>query len=208
MEISEAIKKHKGRPYHIEGSNTTALAKFIKDYGCEVGVEVGVYSGTYSQTLCQAGFKRVYGVDPWGIFHDYPNYNPKRLNRQQEIFVGAMSLLSKYKNFTPIRRTSMEAAIDFKESSIDFVYIDGNHKFKYIADDLYEWSKRVRSGGIVAGHDYYNSTGSAKDLVRCKHVIDAYVKSYDIENFYTLAGSDSFRGGNRDRWKSWFWIKK
>lgn len=47
--------------------------------------------------------------------------------------------------------------------------------------------KRVKPGGIIAGHDYYNSNDPA-GLVKCKDVIDAYVKSYNIESFYTYAG--------------------
>ena len=209
MEISEALK-HKGRPYHIENCSTDDLAKFMKDSGCKVGVEVGVYLGAYSKTLCEAGFDRVYGVDPWGILPTYANVSPRFLNRQQEIFTSAITTLAPYKNFKPIRKTSMEAVEAFKEESIDFVYIDGNHKFKFIAEDLYEWARRVKPGGIVAGHDYYNSKDS-HGTVRCKHVIDAYIKAFNIENFYTLAGYTNKkmrRSSHRDRWKSWFWIKE
>jgi hypothetical protein len=205
MEITEALKL-KGKPFHIPDSGSEKLAEFIKEHGCKVGVEIGVYKAEYSEILCKTGIKKLYGVDPWGIFPDYPNYKTKFIFRQQELFGMAMKRMEKYKNFVPIRKTSMEAARNFKVESIDFVYIDGNHKFKYIAEDLYEWAKRVKPGGIVSGHDYYNSKGY-DDLVRCKDVINAYVNAYSIDTFYTLGGEKSEKTKHRDRWKSWFWIK-
>ncbi len=48
----------------------------------------------------------------------------------------------------------MDALEDFEDNSLDFVYIDGDHNFKHISEDIYEWTKKVRSGGIVSGHDY------------------------------------------------------
>ena len=207
MEINKALK-HKGRPYHIENCTSTDLAKFIKDYGCKVGVEIGVYKGEYTKVLAETGMT-IYGVDPWGMFADYPNLKPRFLERQRFVHEHAEKYLKDYKNVQLIRKTSMDAAIAFPVESIDFVYIDGNHKFKYMAEDLYEWAKRVKVGGIIAGHDYYNSKDMPGALVRCKDVIDAYIKSYHIESFYTLAGDEPRnRSKSRDRWRSWFWIKK
>jgi hypothetical protein len=38
----------------------------------------------------------------------------------------------------------MDALNDFEDDSLDFVYIDGNHEFPYVAEDLFHWSKKVR----------------------------------------------------------------
>jgi SAM-dependent methyltransferase len=206
MKLIDAIKQ-KGKPYHIQGTTSTDLANFIKNYGCKVGVEIGVYKGEYTKILADTGMT-IYGVDPWGLYPDYPRTDSKFLERQQFLYEHAKEYLKNYPNVSLIRKTSMDAVTSFPVESLDFIYIDGNHKFKYIAEDLYEWAKRVKPGGIVAGHDYYNSNDPA-GLVKCKDVIDAYVKSYDIENFYTLAGHmPRNTSKSRDRWKSWFWIKK
>lgn len=64
MEIAEAVRKHKGKPYHIEGATSNDLAKFIKDHGCKIGVEIGVHGGEFTKILAETGIERIYGVDP------------------------------------------------------------------------------------------------------------------------------------------------
>ena len=48
----------------------------------------------------------------------------------------------------------MDALGDFKDRSLDFVYIDGLHDFDNVMMDLIGWNRKVRSGGIISGHDY------------------------------------------------------
>ena len=48
----------------------------------------------------------------------------------------------------------MEAVKGFKKDTLDFVFIDGNHEFSFVLDDITKWAKVVRPGGIVFGHDY------------------------------------------------------
>ena len=36
----------------------------------------------------------------------------------------------------------------------DFIYLDANHSFKSVTQDLNDWWPILKSGGIFAGHDY------------------------------------------------------
>jgi predicted O-methyltransferase YrrM len=67
----------------------------------------------------------------------------------------------------------MEAVKDFKDESLDFVFIDGNHQYSYVLEDITEWSKKVRSGGIVSGHDYFEFLDNG--VIRA---VNEYVKQY------------------------------
>ncbi len=42
----------------------------------------------------------------------------------------------------------------FKDNSIDLVYIDAAHDFKSVTEDIEAWYPKVKSGGILAGHDF------------------------------------------------------
>lgn len=55
-----------------------------------------------------------------------------------------------------IHGDSMEAA---KRTTglVDSVYIDANHSYASVMRDIQVWRPRVRSGGIMAGHDYCGS---------------------------------------------------
>jgi hypothetical protein len=49
---------------------------------------------------------------------------------------------------------SKEASKLFNDESLDFVYIDANHTYEAVKEDLKCWYDKVRVGGVVMGHDY------------------------------------------------------
>lgn len=205
MELSEAIK-FGGRPFEIPDVSRDDLPKFFVKMGYKVGAEVGVYKGEFSEKLCQAGLT-LYAIDPWRIYKDYGNpRGQKRLDFQYE---HTKRVLAPYTNCTIVRKTSMEAVEDFADKSLDFVYIDGNHEFRYIAEDLYEWSKKVKKGGIVSGHDFfYTKTGTGTQNWHVAYVLMAYIRAYGIENWYLLGRKETVAEETRDKWRSWMFIKQ
>merc|ERR1712070_1103111 len=40
------------------------------------------------------------------------------------------------------------------EEQFDLVFVDGPHTYKNVRNDIEMWLPRVRSGGILAGHDF------------------------------------------------------
>lgn len=50
--------------------------------------------------------------------------------------------------------TSEKAAQCIEDESLDFVYIDGNHTFNFVMQDIILWGKKVRKGGVISGHDW------------------------------------------------------
>ncbi len=49
---------------------------------------------------------------------------------------------------------SKEAVKEFKDESLDFVYIDANHNYEFVKEDIELWYPKVKIGGIIGGHDY------------------------------------------------------
>lgn len=103
----------------------------------------------------------------------------------------------------------MEAAQDFADRSLDFVYIDGNHQFQYVAWDIAEWSKKVKVGGIISGHDYiYTNPRTKAGICHVIYVVNAYTQAYKIDNWYLLGRYKVQKGEKRDRFRSWMWVNK
>jgi hypothetical protein len=78
-----------------------------------------------------------------------------------------------------LRMDSLEAARLVEDESLDFVYIDGDHRFDAVMADLIVWSRKVRFGGVVSGHDYY----------RFRHAgvvpaVDAYTRQHGVERWF------------------------
>jgi len=175
------------------------LPKFFKDKGFKIGAEIGAWKGEFSAKFCKEGLK-MYVIDPWMPFE-----GQGRTQRLQEVqdgyFNEARRNLSPYgENVVIIRKTSMDALADVPNKSLDFVYIDGDHNFRHTAEDIFEWSKKVRSGGIVAGHDYWNTPYFARNVVcQVKAVVDAYVNLFEIKDLQILKG---------DKYPSWLYTKR
>jgi hypothetical protein len=73
-------------------------------------------------------------------------------------------------NIEKIKLSSEEASKMFENESLDFVYIDGDHSIKGIETDLNCWYPKIKSSGIISGHDYTMfDVGQAVNLF-CKKI--------------------------------------
>jgi len=95
----------------------------------------------------------------------------------------------------------MDAVKMFDDGSLDFVYIDANHEWPFVTQDIFYWSKKVRSGGIVSGHDYLK-VKRPDGLVQVKEVVHAYAEAFDISPWFVIDECIEKRAG------SWFWVKE
>jgi SAM-dependent methyltransferase len=195
--------KLKGRPAEIPNCGREDLPEFFKELGLKVGVEIGVSEGYFSEKLCQAGLK-VYGVDPWLKYSGFLD-SQGNLDERYEV---AVKRLKNY-DCKLIRKMSMDAVKDFDDESLDFVYIDGHHAFKYVAEDLFEWHRKVRPGGVIAGHDYSLDKTPPYRAYAChvKYVVNAFTSAFGIRRWYVLGNKTPAEGEIRDRRRSYFWIK-
>lgn len=193
-----------GKPTQIPDCGRDDLPQFFVDMGYKVGVEIGVYKGEFSEKICKSGLK-LYAIDPWRIYDDFTN--PRGQDRLDFLYEHTKRLLAPY-DCTIIRKTSMEALALIPDGSLDFVYIDGNHSFKYIAEDIAEWSKKVRIGGVVSGHDYvYAFDDSGLNKCDVIYVVQAYTQAFGINNWYVLGSEEKIEGQKRDEFRSFMWIK-
>jgi hypothetical protein len=151
------------------------MAGMFKDLGFKVGAEIGVYKGGFSEMLClQNPGVRLFCIDPWKV---YDSEDPEPYAQNQEaldsFYQEAVDRLSKY-HCTIIRKPSMEAIKLFEPESLDFVYIDANHSYNNMKEDIEGWSKIVRKGGIVSGHDYGHFKHKDRNL-GTKRAINEYI---------------------------------
>jgi hypothetical protein len=182
----------------ISNIGRTGLASLFSELKFKTGAEVGVDRGAFSEILCQSNPElKLYSIDSWSTFsfEDPLNSSPGMQDQFDRHYKSAKRKLSKY-NCTIIKKESLDAVQDFSDNSLDFVYIDSNHSFINIAQDLYRWEKKVRVGGIVAGHDYRHFTPSKDNHV--KHIVDAFTQAFEISPYFELG---------QDRYHSWFWVK-
>jgi len=140
-------------------------------------------------------------VDAWTPYPEYSSYRQPSKFREAE--ADAKDRLKKY-GCTLIKDFSLAAAKRIPKSSLDFVYIDANHSFDEVMQDIIHWAPKVRSGGIVAGHDY--SPDARKWGFRVIEAVNAYTAAHDIDPWFLLGRRKRRQGEVGERWRSWFWV--
>jgi beta-1,4-mannosyl-glycoprotein beta-1,4-N-acetylglucosaminyltransferase len=75
-------------------------------------------------------------------------------NRLYDVFLKNMELVKDY--YRPVRATSLEAATLYEDNSIDMVFIDAAHDYDNVLADIKAWSPKVKSEGIISGHDWHH----------------------------------------------------
>ncbi len=205
MKLIDGLKLM-GRPAEIPDCSRDDLPQFFVEMGFKIGAEIGVARGEFSEVIAKSGL-RLYSIDPWLSYSDYIDDRGQEV--EDQIYRKTKERLGKYPNCTIVRKTSMDAAAGFADRSLDFVYIDGNHQFKYVAGDICEWSKKVKVGGIISGHDYiYTNPRTQAGICHVIYVVNAYTQAYKIGNWYLLGRKHAEEGEKRDKFRSWMFINK
>jgi hypothetical protein len=135
------------------------VAKKIKN---GVFVEVGTWEGDFSfELLNQTDCVKLYCVDPYKHFTN--NEYPDGMNNltQYQFDEKFNTVNNRFKQFGSrvefLRMESVEASKLFSDNSIDFVYIDGNHDYKYVKSDIESWWSKVKTNGWLCGDDVYST---------------------------------------------------
>ena len=156
------------------------LARLFSYLGFKVGAEIGVDRGLYAEELSKTnpGVK-LFCIDPWKTYSDYDDFKDQRILDIN--YKNTIKRLSPY-NCEIIKKSSVGAIKDFENESLDFVYIDGNHAYDYALKDIRIWSPKVRTGGIVSGHDYI-WRNHRRDRFDVQKAVDLYVKENNKKLF-------------------------
>tara|TARA_Y100000034_G_scaffold81854_2_gene98138 strand:- start:1931 stop:2557 length:627 start_codon:yes stop_codon:yes gene_type:complete len=128
-----------------------ALTFLINKREYKTGVEVGVWKGEFSEWLLyESRLKKLYSIDKW-VNHNgdddwyHHEWAEEECRRRLEPF-GDRSVI--------VKKWSTDAAGDFPNWSLDFVYLDAGKDHRSITDDILYWYDKVSWGGILAGKDY------------------------------------------------------
>lgn len=129
--------------------------KIINRFNLTVGVEVGVAFGGHSEAiLSTTKVTKLYGIDRYEHAESYND--PMNLTQEEfdALYLLAKDRLSKFGNrFELVRSASKEASRQI-DREVDFVYLDGDHSYRGILEDLIVWTHKVKIGGVIGGHDY------------------------------------------------------
>jgi len=185
--IKDVMNIDDGNKYPMlskKGSGRENIPRLFKELGFKYGAEIGVFKGEFSKCLLNGipGLK-LKCIDIW---EGYKRHDDNSIYN---------NVIRDLKDFDAeiIKGRSLDIAKNVEDESLDFVYIDADHHFEPTFNDITEWSKKVKPGGVVSGHDYFNGGNCG-----VKQAVDKYINMHNILKWYIT------RDG---RCKSFLWIK-
>lgn len=93
------------------------------------------------------------GVDPHKAFPSYPKWSQESLAAAKKV---ALQRIAKYPTATFLPKSSYDASWDFPNGHFDLVFIDADHCYEAVEQDIRLWRHKVKRGGILCGHDYHH----------------------------------------------------
>lgn len=172
-------------PYNVDRLSFLNLILSINlDKKNFVGVEVGVLEGKYSEKIMNFFKKKnknleLWLVDPWISSDDYTEFSQKKLD---DSYKKVVEKFKDNQNIKIIKDKSLAASDKFSNGSLDFVYVDGDHDYEHIKNDLNIWFKKLKKNGVLFGDDYARPYGVHKA-----------VSEFCFENKLIVKFSDNYK---------------
>lgn len=171
------------------------LAGLMAQMGLRVFVEVGCKEGrTSGHILKTVPDASVIAIDPWMAQPQNAEADEDRETYQDWDFAKIEATFwenmgEKRHRAAMWRTTSLDAAKQFRDLELapaDMVFIDALHDYESVKTDIAAWRGLVRTGGILAGHDFNHKWPGVERAV---------AESFDL--MHIGVGPDSV----------WFWIR-
>lgn len=176
--MEQRLKTRDDLARHLSSKMFTGLA-----------AEVGVFGGDYSSILKSHWRGILMLIDSWRHWHE--NYLNDVANSDHESHIKRMAEVAmkfvERSDVVMVRASSGVAANLLADESLDWVYIDANHSYQSVVQDIHAWLPKVRRGGILAGHDYgappevgFGVKQAVDEIfgLRVKTTLDAYSSWY------------------------------
>jgi hypothetical protein len=114
----------------------------------EIGVEYGGYTKTYYDDEYE-----IHLIDMWQTEGNDFYFSQK----PGQVELGYNKILNTYsdkKNVKIVKMKSNEASLLYEDEYFDWIYLDADHSYDAVINDIKNWLPKVKKGGILSGHDF------------------------------------------------------
>lgn len=144
-----------------------------------VGMEIGVWRGDFSANILRlARPTRLYLVDPWAVtpsqthrksWYSRDNVTQEKLDQLHDLVRSRFASEIEAEQVVVRRARSVEVMAELPAGLLDFVYVDGDHAFAGVQNDLAGAFRAVKTGGLICGDDYSLGSWWGDGVVRGVH---------------------------------------
>ena len=117
--------------------NSQYFINLINERGYKQGLEVGVRDGISGSAFMKTNIEHMYGIDhlEWQSGRKLEAES----NGRYQYVIGR----------------SPDCAEAFESEVFDVVFLDGDHSYEAVKQDLNAWWPKLKSGGLFCGDDYH-----------------------------------------------------
>jgi hypothetical protein len=154
----KSYKQIQGKVNENFNIKKTPYIKFLSNYFNNrplVLCEVGVYEGMNAVRMFRnLNVSRMYLVDLWGKTNYKEGDCANSEKDWSKFYDVAKKNLNPFNDKTIFIRDYSSKAVDSINEMLDAVYIDANHDYSAVMNDLRTYYPIVKKGGIIGGHDW------------------------------------------------------
>jgi hypothetical protein len=123
----------------------------------ELIIELGVYKGKSSSYMGVELFNRNWNKVKFHMIDHFLGSTEHNIPHPDYLYDEANKTMLPLKdkiNYSVIRKSSEEAVKDYKDGSVDFIWIDASHDYDNVYKDITLWLPKIKKRGIISGDDY------------------------------------------------------
>jgi predicted O-methyltransferase YrrM len=117
---------------------------------------------------------------------DKDGKNIETINDMYDIYKNLVDKYNSNSNVDIIRSSTVDFLKSIEDNYIDAIYVDADHSYNAVLNDLTLSFNKLKNGGILAGHDYIENN-------EVLYAVDDFCKSYNQKIIATTSdGCPSF----------------
>jgi len=134
--------------------------------------EIGVWKGQTARWIlkkCHDIISSYWAIDPWNSSSPGGSRRARRLTDEQweQLYWRVVNLTHWFPKLQIVRLTSLEAIEIFPDKYFDLVFLDADHSYEAVLNDIRAWMPKISNGGLLTGHDYERRSGVKKAVTEC-----------------------------------------
>jgi hypothetical protein len=157
--------------------------------------EIGVEYGGFTDMYYNENIKELHLIDMWQTDgNDY--YFSERPGQVESGYDNVKAKYGNKNNVKLIKMKSSDASFLYPDEYFDWIYIDADHSYSAVLEDIKKWFPKLKKNGIISGHDF--------DPI----ITDKHYSKYGVERAVNeFFGKNNFKLTGELNYKSWYAIK-
>lgn len=127
--------------------------------------ECGIAEGLFSADILEMGSAKHYLIDSWEKLNQTGDGGFPQEWHDDNYYATVARMVKYGERAVILKGMTDHMAHQIPDNSLDLVYLDADHSFSGVHRDLRSYWQKLKSGGVLAGHDFLNEAYGVRPAV-------------------------------------------